>query len=210
MKVHTVNIVNIAPLAGPFSVKLHTSRKSVSSSIWFPLKGGFSNILFHSCGLPLSVVLSAPIIGSSWRHEPMMHEWEETGDGTASILYLAVCDISSILHSEANGPSAVSNNGNSNREEILGLKSGQKEKAFKNCRHRYQLPHSILPKWHRTPWILGGGTPFQQLTTATGRAVLGMAGLACFIFMWLWKSGHLVLGGGELIVWCIQDSEDAR
>ena len=106
MKVHTVNIVNIAPLAGPFSVKLHNSRKSVSSSIWFPLKGGFSNILFHSCGLPLSVVLSAPIIGASSRHEPMMREWEETGAGTASILYLAVCDISSVLHSAANGPSA--------------------------------------------------------------------------------------------------------
>ena len=33
------------------------------------------------------------------------------GDGTAtilSILYLAVCDISSILHSAANGPSALS------------------------------------------------------------------------------------------------------
>ena len=134
------------PLVGPFSVKLHTSRKSVSSSIWFPLKVGFSNIQFHSCGLPLSVVLSAPIIGASSRHEPMMLGWEETGDGTAtilSILYLAVCDISSILHSAANGPSALSIVELATEAKLL-VRNLDREwrKAFKNC-WQYHL-HTML------------------------------------------------------------------
>ena len=111
-------------------------------SIWFPLKVGFSNIQFHSCGLHLSAVLSAPIIGASSRHKPMMRAWEETGDSTATILSISISRL--MTFHQFCTPQQMERQHSALRivelatEAKLLVRNLDREwrKAFKNCWHR--------------------------------------------------------------------------